>query len=66
MSETRKPYDGEPDMPPKVEYQSAVSGVWYSVAAAAGDICAVRIDGVLFKRDPPFEPDDQDCRNLPV
>lgn len=30
-------------------YQSAVSGMWYRNRGAAGDLAAVRVDGVLFE-----------------
>lgn len=31
-----------------VQYQSAVSGLWYDVAGAAGDVCAIKIHGRIF------------------
>lgn len=33
-----------------VWFQSACSGLWYEVKNAGGDISAVRIDGVTYKR----------------
>jgi len=34
-------------------YQSAVSGMWYRDEEAAGDICAVRINGKTIYRPEP-------------
>lgn len=33
-----------------VWYQSAASGLWYQVKNAGGDISAVKVDGVIYKR----------------
>ena len=31
-----------------IEFQSAVSGMWYTQSGAAGEVSAIKIDGVLF------------------
>jgi len=33
-----------------VWFQSAASGLWYQVKNAGGDISAVKVDGVIYKR----------------
>jgi len=37
-------------------YQSAASGLWYRERGAAGDICAIRTDGITeYQPEPPKE-----------